>query len=110
MTIEFAAGSSTIDPGYDGRLRKIAALVNADPTLRVRIALEVEIQKVSQVAGPVAVRDALKRVESGYDYVICDCGPSLGAATYNALAAGPILVPVETTRLTVSVLARLTKV
>ena len=73
------------------------------------IALEIEVQRVSQVVGPVAVRAALERVENGYDYVICDCGPNLGPVTYNALAAGPILVPVETTRLSVSALASLTK-
>lgn len=87
----------------------VARQLHLVPAFSQAMALEVEIQKVNRVAGPVAVRDALERVESAYDYVICDCGPSLGAVTYNALAAGPILVPVETTRLTVSVLPNLTK-
>jgi chromosome partitioning protein len=87
----------------------VAPHLHLVPAFSQAIALEVEIQKANQVAGPVVVRDALERVENGYDYVICDCGPSLGAVTYNALAAGPILVPVETTRLTVSVLPNLTK-
>jgi OOP family OmpA-OmpF porin len=38
VTIEFAAGSSAIDSRYDSRLRKIADLVTADPTLQIRIA------------------------------------------------------------------------
>ena len=87
----------------------VAPRLHLVPAFSQAVALEVEIQRVSQVAGPVVVRDALERVEDGYDCVICDCGPSLGAVTYNALAAGPILVPVETTRLTVSLLPNLTK-
>ncbi len=87
----------------------VARQVHLVPASSQAIALEVEIQQANQVVGPVAVLNALERVEGAYDYVICDCGPSLGAVTYNALAAGPILVPVETTRLTVSVLPNLTK-
>ncbi len=87
----------------------VARQLHLVPASSQAITVEIEIQKVNQVAGPVAVRNALERVASAYDYVICDCGPSLGAVTYNALAAGPILVPVETTRLTVSVLPNLTK-
>ncbi len=38
VTIQFAAGSSSVAPSYDGQLREIAAMANADPTLRIRIA------------------------------------------------------------------------
>ena len=38
MTIRFASGKSTVDRSYHGRLRKIAAMVKADPGLRIRIA------------------------------------------------------------------------
>lgn len=75
-----------------------------------RAGLDLEVQKASRTKGPVAVREALERVERGYDLVICDCAPSLGALTYNALAAGPILVPVEMTRLAVSVVPELDRV
>jgi chromosome partitioning protein len=87
----------------------VARQLHLVPAFSEAITLEAEIQRVNRVAGPVAVLDGLERVENGYDYVICDCGPNLGAVTYNALAAGPILVPVETTRLAVSVLPNLTK-
>ncbi len=70
-------------------------------------SLEAAFQKASHLAGLAALRDALTRVSGGYHYVICDCGPSLGSVARDALAAGPVLVPVETTRLTVSVLPRL---
>ena len=63
---------------------------------------DLEVQKANQLTGPVTVREALERVEAGYDLVLCDCAPSLGPVTYNALAAGPILAPVEMTRLAVS--------
>ena len=72
--------------------------------------VDLEVQKANQLAGPVAVLDALSRVEGLYDLVICDCAPSLGPVTYNALAAGPILAPVEMTRLAVSVVPELGRV
>jgi chromosome partitioning protein len=75
-----------------------------------RAGTDLEVQKANRLTGPVAVREALERVEDGYDYVICDCAPSLGPVTYNALAAGPILAPVEMTRLAVSVVPELDRV
>lgn len=74
------------------------------------VGVDLEVQRANQLTGPVAVREALDRVEERYDFVICDCAPSLGPVTYNALAAGPILAPVETTRLAVSVLPELGRV
>jgi len=75
-----------------------------------RAGADLEVQKANQLTGPVAVREALQRVEDSYDYVICDCAPSLAPVTYNALAAGPILAPVEMTRLAVSVVPELDRV
>jgi chromosome partitioning protein len=69
-----------------------------------------EVQRANQLTGPIAVREALDRVADRYDFVLYDCSPSLGPVTYNALPAGPILAPVETTRLAVSVLPELARV
>jgi chromosome partitioning protein len=66
--------------------------------------IDVRAQRASQLGGPMAVGRALDRVQGSYDFIICDCAPSLGPVTCSALLAGPILVPVETTRLAVSVL------
>jgi hypothetical protein len=75
--------------------------VNGCPACTWRAGADLGVQKVNQLAGPVAVREALDRVEGEYDHLMCGCAPSLGPVTYNALAAGPILVPVEVTRLQV---------
>lgn len=89
----------TVIPGLD--------VVPASPWAA---GVDLEVQKANQLTGPVAVRDALSRVEGHYDLVICDSAPSLGPVTYNALAAGPILAPVEMTRLAVSVVPELGRV
>ena len=80
------------------------------PASAWRAGVDLEVQKANQLTGPVTVREALRRVGDGYDYVLCDCAPSLGPVTYNALAAGPILAPVEMTRLAVSVVPELDRV
>ena len=80
------------------------------PASTWRSGLDLEVQKVNQLTGPVTLREAIDRVQGAYEYVLVDCAPSLGPVTYNALAAGPILAPVETTRLAVSVVPELDRV
>jgi len=42
------------------------------------------------------LRDALRKIEAGYDYIFIDCPPSLELLTLNALcAADSVLVPVQ---------------
>ena len=66
VTIEFAVGTSTVNPSYDSRLRKIADLVNADPTLRVRIAAHTD-----NTGNPHAnYLFSQKRAQSVKDYLI----------------------------------------
>lgn len=88
----------------------VVAGLDLVPASAWRVAVDLEVQRANQLTGPVAVREALARVEDGYEYVLCDCAPSLGPVTYNALAAGPILAPVEMTRLAVSVVPELDRV
>lgn len=90
--------------------QQVAAKLDVVPACPWAVGVDLEVQRANQLTGPVAVREALERVEGQYDYIICDCAPSLGPVTYNALAAGPIVAPVETTRLAVSVLPELGRV
>ena len=90
--------------------REITNGLHIVPASPWQAGADLEVQKANQLTGPVTVREALDRVEAGYDYVICDCAPSLGTMTYNALAAGPILAPVEMTRLAVSTVPELDRV
>lgn len=90
--------------------RRVADTLDVVPACPWAVGVDLEVQRANQLTGPVAVREALGRVEHGYDFIICDCAPSLGPVTYNALAAGPILAPVETTRLAVSVIPELGRV
>jgi chromosome partitioning protein len=73
-------------------------------------SLDVAAQNGVRLTGALILRDSLTRVAHGYDYVVCDCAPNLGPATRAALASGPVLVPVETTRLAVAALPRLARV
>ena len=90
--------------------RSTAEGIDVIPASPWKAGPDLEIQSANRLTGPVAVREALQRVEDSYDYVTCDCAPGLGPLTYNALAAGPILVPVEMTRLAVSVIPDLDQV
>ena len=112
-----ALGATQVGPGGYAvgdlllRPRKRFDPVQVNPRLHVipsqgNGSLEAAFQRARRLAGLAALSGALARVSKGYDYVICDCGPD-PAATCSALAAGPVLVPVETTRLTVAVLPKL---
>ena len=48
------------------------------------------------IGGPRRLRRALDAVASGYDFVLVDCGPTLGMMALNAVVACPdVLVPIE---------------
>lgn len=48
------------------------------------------------IAGPRRFRKALDRAAGGYDYVLTDCGPTLGMMALNAIVACPlVLAPIE---------------
>lgn len=48
------------------------------------------------ISGPKRLRRALTAVSGEYDYVLTDCGPTLGMLALNAVAACPeVLIPIE---------------
>ncbi len=117
--------SAALGVGGDGRYRTLDLLLRPERPLDAttvadgldlvaarpwRAGLDLALPKANQLTGPIAVREAIERVEAAYDYVLCDCAPGLGPVTYNALAAGPVLAPVEMTRLAVSVIPELDRV
>ncbi len=48
------------------------------------------------VSGPKKLKKALNAIQEPYEYVLTDCGPTLGMLALNAVAACPeVLIPIE---------------
>ena len=74
------------------------SLANAEPELIVRI-----LQSSQKV-----LREKIKNIRGGYDFILIDCPPSLGLLTINALVAADfVLIPVKTDNLSFHGVARL---
>ncbi|OGU66607.1 MAG: chromosome partitioning protein ParA, partial [Stygiobacter sp. GWC2_38_9] len=55
-----------------------------------------EVEMVSLEAREYLLKNALKTIQSNYDFVFIDCPPSLGLLTLNALtSANSVLIPVQ---------------
>lgn len=56
----------------------------------------VEVSLVNAMSREQILRDILEDVKGKYDYILLDCGPSLGMITINALvAADSVLIPLQ---------------
>lgn len=56
-----------------------------------------EVELVSELARETRLREALKKVEDRYDYILIDCPPSLGLLTLNGIVAARdgLIIPVQ---------------
>ncbi len=56
----------------------------------------VEVSLVNAMSREQVLKDILKEVKEEYDYILLDCGPSLGMITINALVASDsVLIPLQ---------------
>lgn len=56
----------------------------------------VEVSLVNAMSREYVLKDILESMKEKYDYIILDCGPSLGMITINALvAADSVLIPLQ---------------
>lgn len=56
----------------------------------------VEVNLVNAISREYILKDILEQLKENYDYILLDCGPSLGMITINALvAADSVLIPLQ---------------
>lgn len=56
----------------------------------------IDIELAGEIGRELLLKNALKEVQAKFDWVFCDCPPSLGVSTYNALvAAEKVLLVLE---------------
>lgn len=69
-----------------------------------------EFELIENVSRETILKKALESIRSVFDYIIIDCGPSLGLLTLNAMvAADSILIPVQCEYYAMEGIADLTK-
>jgi chromosome partitioning protein len=80
----------------------VADVIVASPLDNLSIApskislAKLESKLIGDLDGPYRLKDALKDVTQGYDYVFIDTPPTLGMITVNALVASThVLVPIQ---------------
>lgn len=104
LTIHFGLDPETTEAGCYKLLTQSAEfeeeLVTVRPNLWLLAAninlVGAESELVSVVGRETILREAIKKVEGKFDYIIIDCPPSLGLLTLNALAAATeILIPLQ---------------
>lgn len=69
-----------------------------------------EVNLVNTMSRETVLKTYLKEIQSGYDYILVDCMPSLGMLTLNALtAADSVIIPVQSHYLSAKGLEHLLK-
>jgi chromosome partitioning protein len=91
----FAPGKAPTLQQVDNNLYVIPA------TLRFSMA-ERQILSLPPYESPFLLSNALKRVESGFEFILCDLSPALGGVFVNAVIACPtIIAPAEANHLAI---------
>lgn len=88
---EVLLGESTAE---QARVRASNGKYDLIPANRELAGAEVELVDVSQ--REMRLRDALKDIEAGYDFILIDCPPALNLLTLNGLcAAQTVMIPMQ---------------
>jgi chromosome partitioning protein len=92
-TFDFVLGKG----GFQPQRRIVVDGLDVVPATRRMVDLEPELMRQVLTGPGRKLARHLAAVEAQYDFVLADCGPTIGLATVNAMAACPeILIPVET--------------
>jgi len=92
-TFEFVLGRGGFEPQHN----VVVDGLDVVPATRRMVDLELELMRQVLTGPGRKLARNLAAVEAQYDFVLADCGPTIGLATVNAMAACPeILIPVET--------------
>ena len=92
-TLEMVLGRGDFSPQRNVLLDGLDVV----PATRRMVDLELELMRQVLTGPGRKLARNVAAVEAQYDFVLADCGPTIGLGTVNAMAACPeILVPVET--------------
>ena len=92
-TFELVLGRGDFRPQRDVALPGLDVV----PATNRTADLEHELLRGALLGPTRKLARALAQVQSSYDFIIADCGPTIGLTTINAIAACPeVLIPVET--------------
>ena len=105
-TYEVLIGATSIAPHILHNPRYKISLLPSSPALA-----GAEVELIQLPNREQRLRDAIKGVESRYDYILIDCPPSLSLLTVNGLiaAANGVLIPVQCEYLALEGLGQLTQ-
>jgi chromosome partitioning protein len=92
-TFDFVLGRGAFAP----QRNVVVGGLDVVPATRRMVDLELELMRQVLTGPGRKLARNVAAVESRYDFVLADCGPTIGLGTVNAMAACPeILIPVET--------------